>query len=105
MDMGKIKQQTIHLLIISAISGVAMGIFFGCKKEIIILPMPTKLLAEPMWDYASGNKIIATLNRGERVEIVGTRFSKDAKFFQVITENGKKGYVMATKEMEMKKNH
>jgi hypothetical protein len=104
MVMGKMSMFAIRFMIIFMISVAFMSFLWGCKRETMILLAPTQLLSEPDWDYAPDNKTIAILNKGENVEVLGTRFSKDAMFYKVKTEKGIKGYILATDEMRIKRD-
>lgn len=41
-----------------------------------------------------GNKLIATLSKGNKAEVIHVRYSKEFKFYRVRLEDGREGYVM-----------
>ena len=85
--MGKIK--TVVLCFI-------MLFLFGCAKKdrFVIQQTVTVYESYPYGGFDNESKVIDTIHAGEVVEIIHVRYSKDAMFFKVRLENGKKGYIL-----------
>lgn len=87
--MGKITR-TIQLLGLAAIMNL-----LGCNSEKFTLAAetPTPVYEDYPSDGPPKEKSIAVLYPGETVEIIQTRYAKDAAYYKVRLKNGQEGYV------------
>ena len=90
--MGKIAYL---IRILCALFFVMSFLLVGCKNAnlVILIEAPTSVYE----DYPKGGppdaKVIAILNKGEKVEVINSRWAKDFEYFKIRLKDGRTGYV------------
>jgi hypothetical protein len=71
-------------------------ILAGCgdTTAFVVIEGPTHLLAKPDTEDTHGNKVVATLKKGEKGKIIHIRYSKSFMFYKIKVDDGRTGYVM-----------
>ena len=69
--------------------------FVGCSKThyAVIVEAPTSVYEDYPTDGPPTSKIIAILDKGETVEVIHTRYAKDAQYLKIRLKDGRTGYV------------
>ena len=93
--MGKVRIGALITLTVVGAAAIAWWWLSCSSNEILVAIAPVKAYS----DYPGSGEppdrwLIAHLNSGQQMPVIGTRYAKDFMYYKVCLPDGKKGFIL-----------